>query len=206
MAFERFKQFNVDDLIAKNPATPRDSSRLMVLNRKDQTSTHKIFRDLPDFLQSGDLLILNNSKVFPANLDGHKQTGGYLEVLLVRQVEGAKWSALLREYKQGQKIYFSEGLEAQVLDFLPNGEVLLEFNTEDILPYARKNGKMPLPPYIESARKHAGLSKSLETDKERYQTIYAKTEGSIAAPTAGFHFTNEVIEKAMGGVLFVDEA
>ncbi len=194
MAFERFKKFNVDDLIAKNPADPRDTSRLMVLNRAEQTITHKHFYDLPEFLNAGDLLILNNSKVFPAKIYGKKETGGLVEVLLVRPTENNCWAVLLREYKQNMRIIFEEGLEARVLEKQENGEVILQFNQADILPFTHKYGKMPLPPYIEAARKHAGLSKSLETDKEKYQTVYAKTEGSIAAPTAGFHFTQRVFD------------
>ncbi len=196
MAFERFKQFNVDELIAKNPADPRDSSRLMVLNRKEQTIEHKIFRDLPQYLKKGDIIVINNSKVFPAKIMATKETGGKLEVLLVRQMENPKqWAVLLRSYKQGQKLNFEDGVFATIIGNTPQGEAVLEFNTDDLLPYTHKHGHMPLPHYIEKARKHAGLPTEIVTDKERYQTVYAQNEGSIAAPTAGFHFTQELLQK-----------
>lgn len=196
MAFERFKKFNVDELIAKNPADPRDSSRFMVLNRKDRTIQHKIFRDLPEFLRPGDTIVINNSKVFPAKLYAHKDTGGKMEVLLVRQMQDKySWAVLLRQYKPGTNLNFEDGLKGEVVSNTENGEAVIKFNTDDILPYCREHGQMPLPPYIEKARKHAGLPLSISTDKQRYQTVYAQQEGSIAAPTAGFHFTPELLEK-----------
>ncbi|MDR1684821.1 MAG: tRNA preQ1(34) S-adenosylmethionine ribosyltransferase-isomerase QueA [Elusimicrobiota bacterium] len=201
MAFERFKQFNVDNLIAKNPADPRDTSRLMVLNRADGGIQNKIFRDLPQFLKAGDTIVINNSKVFPAKIFARKETGGKAELLLVRQLEDKySWAALTREYKPGQKLYFEDGLEAQVTGNTPAMEAVIKFNRADILPYARKYGQMPLPPYIEKARAHAGLPKAIAHDKEKYQTVYADIEGSIAAPTAGFHFTEPLLAqiKAMG--------
>jgi S-adenosylmethionine:tRNA ribosyltransferase-isomerase len=196
MAFERFKKFNIDDLIAKNPAEPRDLSRLMVLNRAAKTIENKIFRDLPRFLKAGDTIVINNSKVFPAKIFAKKITGGKIEILLVQQLEDKySWTVLLREYKQGAKLIFEDGLMGEITGNTPQGEAVIKFNTADILPYARKYGQMPLPPYIEKARMHAGLPKAIESDKEKYQTVYAQNEGSIAAPTAGFHFTRELIEK-----------
>lgn len=196
MAFERFKKFNIDELIAKNPAEPRDSSRFMVLNRKNKTIEHRIFHDLPEYLRKGDTIVINNSKVFPAKIFATKDTGGKIELLLVRQLEDLfSWAVLVREYKPGIKLNFEDGLIGEVTGNTPQGEAIIKFNTDDILPYARKHGHMPLPPYIEKARKHAGLPKEITTDKERYQTVYAKTEGSIAAPTAGFHFTSELLQK-----------
>lgn len=195
MAFERFKKFNVDDLIAKNPADPRDSSRFMVLERKTRTIQHKIFRDLPQFVNKGDTIVINNSKVFPAKLFARKETGGKIEILLVRQLEDKNcWAVLLRQYKPNTKLIFKNGLEGEVISNTENAEAVIRFNTQDIMPYCRKHGFMPLPPYIEKARKHAGLPVSIGTDKQRYQTVYAKNEGSIAAPTAGFHFTPELLQ------------
>lgn len=195
MAFERFKKFNVDDLIAKNPADPRDSSRFMVLDRKTRTIQHKIFRDLPQFVNSGDTIVINNSKVFPAKLFAHKETGGKIEILLVRQLEDKNcWAVLLRQYKPNTKLIFEGGLEGEVISNTENAEAVIRFNTQDIMPYCREYGFMPLPPYIEKARKHAGLPVSIGTDKQRYQTVYAKNEGSIAAPTAGFHFTPQLLQ------------
>ena len=201
MAFERFKKFNIDPLIAKNPAEPRDCSRLMVLNRAAQTIEHKIFRDLPRFLRAGDTIVINNSKVFPAKIFAKKPTGGKIEILLVRRLEDKySWAALLREYKPGTQLIFEDGLTAVVAGNTTAGEAALKFNAPDILPYARKHGHMPLPPYIEKARARAGLPKSIESDKEKYQTVYARAEGSIAAPTAGFHFTPRLLDalKDMG--------
>lgn len=196
MAFERFKQFKIDDLIAKNPAEPRDLSRFMVLNRKTQTIDHKVFRDLPQYLKKGDTLVINNSKVFPAKIFARKSTGGRLELLLVRQLEDPScWAVLLREYKKGTELVFEEGLRGTIVGSTAQAEAIIKFNSDDILPYTHKYGHMPLPHYIEKARKHAGLPQEIETDKDRYQTVYAKDEGSIAAPTAGFHFTEELLNK-----------
>lgn len=194
MAFERFKQFKIDDLVAKNPAEPRDSSRLMVLNRAQQTVEHKIFRDLPQYLKKGDTLVINNSKVFPAKIFARKSTGGKMEILLVRQTQQDpySWAVLVREYKKGTELIFEEGLRGTIVGNTPQNEAIIKFNSADILPYTHKYGHMPLPHYIEKARKHAGLPQEIETDKARYQTVYAKNEGSIAAPTAGFHFTDNV--------------
>lgn len=195
MAFERFKQFNIDPLIAKQPATPRDSARLLVLNRADQTVTHRVFRDIHEYFNQGDTLVINNTKVFPAKLFGTKPTGGKVEILLVRPMQNpAVWAVLTRDYKEGAQLDFGEGLTGKMLAKTPNNEVMVEFNTEDVFPYCNKLGLMPLPVYIEKARKHEGLSPSIDTDKERYQTVYAKFDGSIAAPTAGFHFTEQLLD------------
>ncbi|MBQ7908164.1 MAG: tRNA preQ1(34) S-adenosylmethionine ribosyltransferase-isomerase QueA [Elusimicrobiaceae bacterium] len=196
MAFERFKKFNIDPLIAKQPATPRDSSRLMVLNRQNQTIQHRVFRDISDYFNAGDVLVLNNTKVFPAKLFAHKSTGGKVEVLLVRpQANPRVWTVLTRDYKENAELDFGDGLTGKMLGKTENNEVLIEFNQDDILPFCHGHGLMPLPVYIEKARKHEGLTPSLSTDKERYQTVYAKHEGSIAAPTAGFHFTEVLLAK-----------
>ena len=196
MAFERFKKFNIDPLIAKQPATPRDSSRLMVLHRDKQTIEHRIFRDITAYFRSGDVLVLNNTKVFPAKLFAHKSTGGKVEILLVRpQADPHIWTTLTRDYKENAGLDFGDGLTGKMLGKTPENEVLIQFNKEDILPHCHAHGLMPLPVYIEKARKHEGLTPSLATDKERYQTVYAKYEGSIAAPTAGFHFTQELLQQ-----------
>ena len=196
MAFERFKQFNIDPLIAKQPATPRDSARLMVLHRDTQQLEHRIFHDIHEYFQAGDVLVLNNTKVFPAKLFAHKATGGKVEILLVRpQADTHVWTTLTRDYKENAVLDFGDGLTGQMLGKTENNEVLIRFNQDDILPFCHGHGLMPLPVYIEKARKHEGLSPSLCSDKERYQTVYAKYEGSIAAPTAGFHFTQELLQK-----------
>lgn len=196
MAFERFKKFNIDPLIAKQPATPRDSARLMVLHRDTQIIEHRIFRDIHEYFNAGDVLVLNNTKVFPAKLFAHKKTGGKVEILLVRpQKDPHVWTVLTRDYKENAELDFGGGLSGKMLGKTENNEVLVQFNQEDILPFCHAHGLMPLPVYIEKARKHEGMSPSLAGDKERYQTVYAKYEGSIAAPTAGFHFTEELLQK-----------
>ncbi|WP_424244878.1 S-adenosylmethionine:tRNA ribosyltransferase-isomerase [Elusimicrobium posterum] len=192
--FERFKDLKIN--IAKTPADPRDSAKLMVLNRENQTIEHRVFRDIYEYFKPGDCLVINDTKVFPAKLFAHKPTGGKVEVLLVRpQANPKEWAALMRDYKEGVSLSFSEGLSAIMKSRNENGEVILEFNNENVLPYALQHGLMPLPQYIEKARRDGGLSKSIEQDKERYQTVYAQHQGSIAAPTAGFHFTPELLEK-----------
>lgn len=196
MAFERFKKLDLDPLIAKQPATPRDSSRQMVLHRDTHTIEHRVFRDIHEYFNPGDTLVINNTKVFPAKLYAHKPTGGKVEVLLVRPLQKPNvWAVLTRDYKEGMELDFGDGLKAKSAGKTDNNEAILEFNEEDLMPHCNKHGLMPLPQYIEKARKHSGLTPSIETDKERYQTVYAKYDGSIAAPTAGFHFTPELLQK-----------
>ena len=158
------------ELIAQEPASPRDSARLMVLSQKDDSIQHKIFRDLPDFLEPGDLLVVNNSKVLPARIVGIKQpTGAVCELLLLRQVKGDQWECLAKPGKRMQ-----DG----------NKYVTFYYDTETLYEKLDEFGKMPLPPYI---------TKQLE-DQSQYQTVYAKELGSAAAPTAGLHFTPELMD------------
>jgi len=192
--FEQFKNLKIN--IAKMPATPRDSAKLMVLNRAGKTIEHKIFRDIPSYFKPGDCLVINDTKVFPAKLFAKKPTGGKVEVLLVRPLQNPReWTALLRDFKPGTELIFDGGLKATAQSVTENNEVILKFNNPDVLGYANEHGLMPLPQYIEKARKHDGLPASVSADKERYQTVYAEHEGSIAAPTAGFHFTPELLKK-----------
>ena len=179
MAFERFKKLNLDPLIAKQPATPRDSSRQMVLHRDTHTIEHRIFRDIHEYFNPGDALVINNTKVFPAKLFAHKPTGGKVEVLLVRPLQKPNiWAVLTRDYKDGITLDFGDGLTALIKGKTENNEAVLEFNQEDILPFCNAHGLMPLPQYIEKARKHDGMTPSIATDKDRYQTVYAKYTGS----------------------------
>lgn len=185
------------ELIAQEPADPRDSARLMVLNRKDDSVGHAVFRDLPDYLEPGDLLVVNNSKVLPARLMGVKvPTGAVCEVLLLRQVHGDTWECLARPGKRmqaGTKLTFGDGsLTAVVDETLADGNkhITFTYDTETLYEKLDEFGKMPLPPYI---------TKQLE-DQSQYQTVYAKELGSAAAPTAGLHFTPELMDRirAMG--------
>lgn len=179
------------ELIAQEPADPRDSARLMVLNRADDSIKHEIFHDLPSHLNAGDVLVINNSKVLPARLIGDKvPTGAVCEVLLLRQAKGDTWECLARPGRRmqaGTKLRFGDGsLTAVVDETLPDGNKLVTFtyDTQTLYEKLDEFGKMPLPPYI---------TKQLE-DQSQYQTVYAKELGSAAAPTAGLHFTPELLK------------
>lgn len=185
--------FNYDlpqELIAQMPLVRRDGSRLMTLNRKTGAVGHHHFYELPNFLREGDCLVLNNSRVLPARLIGHRETGGAAEVLLLTDKGENVWECLVRPGKklqEGAKVFFGDGqLVAQVQEVLPDGNRLIQFQYDGIfLEILEQLGKMPLPPYIK---------KELQ-DGERYQTVYSKVMGSAAAPTAGLHFTPELLEK-----------
>ena len=179
------------ELIAQEPADPRDSARLMVLSQKDDSIQHRIFRDLPEYLEPGDLLVVNNSKVLPARIVGVKQpTGAVCELLLLRQVKGDQWECLAKPGKRmqpGTKVSFGDGsLTAVVDETMEDGNkyVTFYYDTETLYEKLDEFGKMPLPPYI---------TKQLE-DQSQYQTVYAKELGSAAAPTAGLHFTPELMD------------
>ena len=187
--------FNFDlpqELIAQEPCDPRDAARLLCLGRADGAMSHRIFRDLPDILTSGDLLVVNNSKVLPARLMGRKEGGGAVcELLLLRQVRGDVWECLARPGKRlhtGTRIEFGDGtLTAVIRATLDDGNQYAEFFYDTATLYEKLDafGKMPLPPYIQ---------KQLE-DQSQYQTVYARELGSAAAPTAGLHFTPELMRK-----------
>ena len=179
-----------EELIAQTPIKKRDESRLMVLNRKEQTIEHKIFKDIIDYLKPGDVLVRNNTKVIPARLYGKKETGAKVEFLLLNNIEGDIWESIVRPGNKlhvGTKVIFGDGiLEAEILEVMPGGTRKVEFKYEGIFnEILDKIGLMPLPPYIHESLK----------EKDRYQTVYAKYEGSAAAPTAGLHFTPELLEK-----------
>ena len=179
-----------EKLIAQVPIKKRDTSRLMVLNRKEQTIEHRTFSDIIDYLDEDDCLVINNTKVIPARLYGKKETGANVEFLLLKQLEGDVWESIVRpgnKLKPGTKVYFGDGiLEAEILDIMPGGTRKVTFKYDGIFnEILDKIGLMPLPLYIHEELK----------EKDRYQTIYAKYEGSAAAPTAGLHFTEELLEK-----------
>ena len=176
------------ELIAQHAVNPRDHSKLLVLNKEEKTMEHKKFYNIIDYLKEGDVLVLNRTKVIPARLFGKKENGVVLECFLLKRIDLNTWEVLLkpaRKLKIGQKIIFSEELEAELLEVKEDGNRVLKFNFEgsfeEILD---RLGEMPLPPYI---------SEKLE-DKNRYQTVYAKEGESVAAPTAGLHFTEELLE------------
>jgi S-adenosylmethionine:tRNA ribosyltransferase-isomerase len=180
-------------LIAQTPIEPRDASRLMVVNRESGEITHRHFRDLPEFLYSGDLLVYNESRVIPARLFARKPTGGQVEILLLRQRAANTWETLVggKRVRPGLRLALLDGaggrptgIEAEVIEAGERGMRVLAFD-QPVLPLADEVGVTPLPPYI-----HTPLQ-----DAERYQTIYARQPGSAAAPTAGLHFTPDLLHQ-----------
>ena len=179
-----------EELIAQVPIQKRDMSRLMVLNRKDKSIEHKVLKDIVDYLHKGDCLVINNTKVIPARLYGKKETGANVEFLLLKRLDGDIWEVMVRPGRKllkGAKVTFGEGiLEAEILEVLENGNRKVLFKYEGIFnEILDKIGLMPLPPYIKESLK----------EKDRYQTVYAKYLGSAAAPTAGLHFTEELLKQ-----------
>ena len=173
--------------IAQTPAEPRDSSRLLVLHRETNELEHRIFRDVADYLNPGDLLVLNQTRVIPARIYARKDTGGRVELLLLRRRDTWTWEALVggKGLRVGKKVKVEEdGPEAEIVELLDGSERVIRFS-EPIEPHFPKVGNVPLPPYI-----HEKLD-----DPERYQTVYAKEPGSAAAPTAGLHFTPRLLEE-----------
>ena len=179
------------ELIAQVPIKNRDQSRLMVLDRKNKTIENKIFKDIIDYLEPGDCLVRNNTKVIPARLYGVKEeTGANVEFLLLKRIEGDIWEVMVKPGKKlmpGAKVSFGDGLlKAEILEKFDDGNRRVKFEYNGIFnEILNEIGLMPLPPYIHEKLK----------DKDRYQTVYAKYEGSAAAPTAGLHFTDELFEK-----------
>jgi len=186
-------EFNYDlpeELIAQTPLLKRDESRLMVLNKEKQTIEHKQFKDIINYLNPGDVLVRNNTKVIPARLYGKKETGANVEFLLLNNIEGDIWESIVRPGNKlhiGTKVIFGNGiLSAEIIDIMPGGTRKVKFFYDGIFnEILDKIGLMPLPPYIHEELKQ----------KDRYQTVYAKYDGSAAAPTAGLHFTPELLNQ-----------
>lgn len=179
-----------EELIAQTPLEKRDTSRLMVLDRVTGEVSHKHFYDVIDYLNPGDCLVMNDSRVLPARLLGHRPTGGAVEVLLLRDLGEKRWECLCkpgRKMQVGNEVIFGDGeLTATVVDVREDGNRVVEFHYEGIfLEVLERLGKMPLPPYIKEELQ----------DQERYQTVYSKEVGSAAAPTAGLHFTTDLLDK-----------
>ncbi len=178
-----------EERIAQTPVEPRDHSRLMVLHRANDSIEHKHFYDIIDYLNAGDALVINETRVIPARLIGERPTGGACEVLLLKQIAPKRWEALVRpgkKLRRGAEVIFGDGrLKATIAEVCEDGNRIVDFTCEGTMEAALDElGEMPLPPYI-----HEKLQ-----DKERYQTVYAKQEGSAAAPTAGLHFTPELMD------------
>ena len=189
----KVSEFNYDlpeELIAQTPIEKRDESRLMVLDRSKQTIEHKTFKDIIDYLEPGDCLVRNNTRVIPARIYGKKETGAKVEFLLLNNIEGDIWESIVRPGNKlhvGTKVIFGDGLvTAEILEIMPGGTRKVQFSYKGIFnEILDKIGLMPLPPYIHEELK----------DNDRYQTVYAKYDGSAAAPTAGLHFTPELLKK-----------
>ena len=178
-----------EELIAQVPLENRTGSRLLVLNKLNGDIAHKHFYQIGDFLKPGDCLVMNDSRVLPARLLGHRPTGGAAELLLLRKLGNNRWECLAkpgRKLQQGQTVFFGNGeLVATVVELMEDGNRIVEFAYEGIfLEILERLGKMPLPPYIKAELQ----------DQERYQTVYSREVGSAAAPTAGLHFTNDLLE------------
>ncbi|HEY0428904.1 MAG TPA: tRNA preQ1(34) S-adenosylmethionine ribosyltransferase-isomerase QueA [Pyrinomonadaceae bacterium] len=190
-----------EELIAQEPLEKRESSRMLVVNRAENAFLDERFFNFPEFLKKGDLVVLNNTKVFPARLFGVSGTGARIEVFLVRETEKGIWETLARPARRlraGKRIVFGERLAAEVLEKTEEGRVLVRFESDgDFDSLLDEIGKTPLPPYI---KRDEGNS---DKDRERYQTVFAREKGAIAAPTAGLHFTPAILEeiKALGAQL-----
>ncbi len=183
-----------EELVAQKPLEKRDNSRMLIVNRGEKTFQDKHFHQFPNFLKKGDLVVLNNTKVFPARLLGESETGAKVELFLVQNLENQIWETLAkpaRRLKTGKKIRFGENLSAEVLEKTVEGRVVVKFETvKDFSKILDEIGQTPLPPYIKRA-----AGGDLGKDRERYQTVFAKTRGAIAAPTAGLHFTPQILEE-----------
>ncbi len=189
-------EFNYDlpeELIAQNPLEKREDSRMLVADRGGENFRDERFYNLPRFLKRGDVVVLNNTKVFPARLFGTSETGARVEVFLVREIENKMWETLARparRLKPGKKVFFGESLRAEILERTAEGRVIVRFETgENFEEVLEQIGQTPLPPYI---KREAG---NLEADKNRYQTVFARQRGAVAAPTAGLHFTTAILEE-----------
>jgi len=178
-----------EERIAQTPVEPRDSSRLLVYDRKTEKIEHRIFRDVTDYLKAGDVLVINNTKVLPARMFAYTKNGGKVEILLLKRKNLKEWEVLVKPGKKakvGAELVISEELSLKVIDRTETGERIVEFIYDGVFEdIISRVGSMPLPPYILEKLK----------DQTRYQTVYCKTDGSAAAPTAGLHFTQELLQK-----------
>jgi S-adenosylmethionine:tRNA ribosyltransferase-isomerase len=193
MKLTDFKYELPEELIAQYPTKHRGDSRMMILNRSDQSVAHEEFSNILDFLNEGDALVVNETKVFPARLIGFKEkTNAQVEVLLLRQLEDTMWEVLVkpaRKVRIGNRLVIADSIGCDVIDNTISGGRVVKFddNGKNFFDLVEEVGNSPLPPYIKRPTE--------AIDKERYQTVYAKKTGAVAAPTAGLHFTDDIIEK-----------
>ena len=195
MRIEDFDYELPEELIAQTPLDKRDSCRLMVLDRAKGTVEHRHFYDILEYLNQGDCLVLNDSRVIPARMYGIKEgTGAHVELLLIKRIEGDRWECMVRPGKrlhEGNVVVFTDDFKARILGIYDenNGTRLVEFEYDGIfMERLEEIGSMPLPPYITRPAE--------DSDREMYQTVYSRIDGSVAAPTAGLHFTKELLKKA----------
>lgn len=193
MLLSEFDYHLPEELIAQEPLPNREDSRMLAVDRLSGSLKDLSFRDFPGFVREGDVIVLNNTKVFPARLIGRSDTGASIELFLVENIGGTVWEALARPARRlrpGKRVSFGDELSASILEGPINGRVLAEFEFEgDLFDAIEKVGRTPLPPYIKRDESSRG------SDRERYQTVYAKETGAIAAPTAGFHFTPGILQE-----------
>ena len=190
MKLTDFNYYLPEELIAQTPLAKRDESRLMILDKNTGKIEHRVFKDIINYLEPGDCLVRNNTKVIPARLYGRKETGANVEFVLLKNIEGDIWEAMVRPGNKlhvGAKVIFGDGLlKAEILETLQDGTRKVKFTYNGIFnEILDQIGLMPLPPYIHESLK----------DNDRYQTVYAKYDGSAAAPTAGLHFTEDLLKK-----------
>ncbi|MFI5303582.1 MAG: tRNA preQ1(34) S-adenosylmethionine ribosyltransferase-isomerase QueA [Nitrospiria bacterium] len=182
-----------NQIIAQYPCRIRDQCRLMVLRRETGQIEHKTFEDIPGFIDPGSLLVINDSRVFPARLRGEKRSGGKLEILILKKKDSSHWEALFKgKYKDNLTLLFKGGLKGRLVKALEKGKVLIDFQIDEknIENHFLKYGEVPIPPYIKRTE-----AESLSIDSENYQTVYANAYGSVAAPTAGLHFTPKLLKR-----------
>lgn len=193
MKVEDFNYNLPQALIAQHPLDKRENSRMMVLSRFGQTIEHRYFYDIEEYLSSNDLLVINNTKVIPARIFGRKETGAKIEIFLLKSINNTTWQCLLRPQKRispGNKVILNDNISIKVIELDEEGKWLIE-TPEDFEMLLNKIGNIPLPPYIKREREYS----SSQEDKERYQTVYASKPGAVAAPTAGLHFSHEIVNK-----------
>lgn len=192
------------DLIAQKPPTKREQSRMMILHRKTGEIIHSRFKEFPSYLNKGDVLVLNNIKVIPARVWGKKE-GKEIEFLFLKESHKGLWEVLCRPAKKvklGDVISFSPGFEGKIVKVEPEGKRVIRFSSGDVLSRLKKVGFAPLPPYIKRKKNNSELR---ALDLERYQTVFAQKEGAIAAPTAGLHFTPQILERIKAKAVQVTE-
>ena len=189
MKVEEFDYELPEELIAKYPVVPRHNARLMVLERRSQSIKHDVFWNLPDYLEEGDLLVFNDTKVIPARLYGRKPTGGKVEVVLTDYVKPDLWKALVggKKIRKGLKVEVAPDFEVEILEHIEEGKFLVRLIGDDPLKLIDRYGHIPIPPYLKREEE--------EIDRRYYQTVFAREEGAVAAPTASLHFSEELLQK-----------